>query len=401
MTFVIYIHSNRVDKSDFVIHIYKLAIILKNHLMNKIQILLFTFYSLLSFGQNKSADEIKSLYENKQYDKIIDQYGSKAGDYSSDSYYQIGFAYYMKEDDNNSLKFMDLSIEKDPKKIAPYFIKGSTLNYMGKYEDAVKAFENALKINPNDPQSLSGLGDSYYNLKKNELALDSYKKAIEQENASERPYSMIAQIYSDLDNKDKALEAYYNVKLKVSKDSDSYINALFNIGLMESFKENYAKAEPVFLEIIELNPKDYHAYAKVIQTYYRQKNYDKAKPYRSKLYEAYQKGELTGDLKDMFCFDQFKWKNYNVLVFERYEDDEKKKSIYDKHIFYVRDDKSNTVFRVQTEFSPIAMELEKTKYMLCASKDGTHYNSGLGFNDNFDYEVLKSAAIKMMERHIK
>ncbi|TDR25428.1 tetratricopeptide repeat protein [Flavobacterium cheniae] len=369
--------------------------------MNKIQILLFTFYSLLSFGQNKSADEIKSLYENKQYDKIIDQYGSKAGDYSSDSYYQIGFAYYMKEDDNNSLKFMDLSIEKDPKKIAPYFIKGSTLNYMGKYEDAVKAFENALKINPNDPQSLSGLGDSYYNLKKNELALDSYKKAIEQENASERPYSMIAQIYSDLDNKDKALEAYYNVKLKVSKDSDSYINALFNIGLMESFKENYAKAEPVFLEIIELNPKDYHAYAKVIQTYYRQKNYDKAKPYRSKLYEAYQKGELTGDLKDMFCFDQFKWKNYNVLVFERYEDDEKKKSIYDKHIFYVRDDKSNTVFRVQTEFSPIAMELEKTKYMLCASKDGTHYNSGLGFNDNFDYEVLKSAAIKMMERHIK
>jgi tetratricopeptide (TPR) repeat protein len=370
--------------------------------MNKIHIILFAFFSLITFGQDKSEDELKTLYDNKEYDKIIEQYSSKSGDYSAVSYYQIGFSFYMKEDDINCLKYMNLSIDKDPKKIAPYYIKGSTLNYMGKYEDAVKAFEDALKINPNDPQSLSGLGDSYYNLKKNELALDSYKKATEQENSPERPYSMVAQIYSDLGNKDKALEAYYNVKSKILKDSDSYINALFNIGLLESFKENFAKAEPVFLEIIEINPKDYHAYAKLIQTYYRQKNYDKAKPYRSKLYEAFEKNELTGDLKDMFCFDQFKWKNYSILVFERYEENEKKKSIYNKHIFYVQDDKNNTIFRVQTEFSPIAMELEKTKYMLCASKEGTHYNSGLGFkNDDIDYDILKSEAIKMMEKHLK
>jgi tetratricopeptide (TPR) repeat protein len=273
---------------------------------------------------------------------------------------------------------------------------------MGKYEEAVKAFENALKINPNDTQSLSGIGDSYYNLKKNDLAINSYKKATEQINSPERPYSMIAQIYSDLGEKDKALEAYYVVKSKVSKDSDSYINALFNIGLFESFKENYTKAETAFLEIIEINPNDYHAYSKLIQTFYSRKEYDKAKPYKDKLYQAYSNGKLSGNLNDMFCFDQFKWKNYNVLVFERYEENEKKKDIYNKHIFYVQDDKNNTIFRVQTEFSPIAMELEKTKYMLCASKEGTHYNSGLGFKDNnIDYDVLKSEAIKMMEKHIK
>lgn len=369
--------------------------------MTKIQILIFTLYSFIAFGQNKS-DELESLYKAKQYDKIIEQYGSKQDDYSANSYYQIGFAYYMKEDDNNSLKFMDLSINKDPKQIAPYFIKGSTLNYMGKYEEAVKAFENALKINPNDTQSLSGIGDSYYNLKKNDLAINAYKKATEQINSPERPYSMIAQIYSDLDDKDKALEAYYVVKSKVSNDSDSYTNALFNIGLLESFKENYTKAETAFLEIIEINPKDYHAYSKLIQTFYRSKEYDKAKPYKDKLYQAYSNGELSGNLKDMFCFDQFKWKNYNVLVFERYEENEKKKDIYNKHIFYVQDDKNNTIFRVQTEFSPIAMELEKTKYMLCASKEGTHYNSGLGFKDNnIDYDVLKAEAIKMMDKHLK
>ena len=370
-------------------------------MMNKIQILIFTLYCSIVFGQNKSTDDLKLLYENKQYEKIIEQYGSKSVDYSANSYYQIGFAYYMKEDDNNSLKFMDLSINKDPKQIAPYFIKGSTLYYMGKYENAIEVFINALEINPNDPQSLIGLGDSYYKLKKIELALEAYKKAVEQENSPDRPYSMVAQIYSDLDFKDKALEAYYKVKSNVSKDSDSYTNALFNIGLLESSKGNYSKAEIAFLEIIEINPKDYHAHSKLIQSFYGQKKYDESKPYKNKLYEAYKRGELTENLKDMFCFDQFKWGNYKILVFERYEENEKKKNIYEKHIFYVRDDNDNTILRIQTEFSPVAMELENTKYMLCASKDGTHYNSGLGFNDNFDYDVLKSQAIRMMERLLK
>ena len=370
--------------------------------MNNILVLVFfAIYSFSVFGQDKSSDELKSLYDNKQYDKIIDQYGTKSGDFSASSYYQIGFAYYMKEDDNNSLKFMELSISRDSKQIAPYFIKGSTLNYMGKFDEASKAFQNALMLNPNDVQSLIGLGDSYYKLEKNDLALAAFKMATEQKNSPDRPYSMIAQIYSDLKENDKALEAYYNAKSKVSKESESYINALFNIGLIEFSNENYSKAESVFLEIIQVDPKDYHTYSKLIQIYYRQKDYEKAKPYKNKLYDAYKKEELTDNLKDMFCFDQFKWKNYSVLVFERYEENEKKKDIYNKHLFYVQDNKNNTLLRVQTEFSPVALELEGTKYMLCASKEGTHYNSGLDFNDDFDYDVLKSAAIKMMERHLK
>lgn len=370
-------------------------------MINKIQILILVFFNTLTFGQDKTAEDIKSLYEQGQFDKIIEQYGSKLGDYSAISYYQIGFAYYMKEDDNNSLKFMDLSIKKDPKQIAPYFIKGSTLNFLGRFDEAVNVFNEALKIIPTDPQSLAGLGDSYYSLKKYDLAIDSYKKATGQVNSDDRSYSMIAQIYSELGDNDNALASYYTVKSKVDKNSDSYINALFNIGLFESQKENYKNAESAFLEIIQINPKDYHTYSKLVQTYYRQNQYDKAKIYKSKLYEANKNGELNASLKDMFCFDQFKWKDFNVIAFERFEENEKSKSIYYKHIFYVQNDKNKTIFQVQTEFSPVAMELEKTKYMLCASKDGVHYNSGLGFNDNFDYEVLKSHVLKMIEKHLK
>lgn len=369
--------------------------------MNKIfTTIILTIFSLTVFAQDNITDELKTLSDSEQYDKIIEQYTSKSKDYSAKALYYIGQAYYMKEDDNNCIKFMDLSISRDSKDPAPYYIKASTLNYMGNYNDAIKCFQIAINLKPDDAEFYSGLGDSYYQLEKFDLALESYKKATEQKNCQDRPISMIAQIYSDLKQNDKALEAFYTAKSQISKESNSYINTLFNIGLLESLNGNYDKAEPAFIELIQIDSTDYHSYAKLIQIYYHRKEYDKAKPYKDKLYEAYNKGELKDNLKDMFCFDQFKWNDYLIQVFERYEN-ESKGDIYNKHLFYVVDNAGKIALRVQTEFSPISIELGGPKYLLCANKGEMHYNPGVGFNDDFKYDDLKSAAIKLFERYMK
>ncbi|MFT3738684.1 MAG: tetratricopeptide repeat protein [Breznakibacter sp.] len=369
--------------------------------MNKIfTTIILTTFSLTTFAQDKIADELKTLSDNNQYDKIIEQYATKPMEYSAKALFYIGQAYYMKEDDNNCIKLMDLSIAKDSKDPAPYYIKASTLNYMGKYNDATKCFQVAIDLKPDDAVFYSGLGDSYYQLENYDLALESYKKATEQKNCQDRPFSMIAQTYSDLKQDDKALEAFYTAKSKISKESNSYINALFNIGLLESLNGNYDKAESAFIELIQLDPIDYHSYAKLIQIYHHRKEYDKAKPYKNKLYEAHDKGELKDDLEDMFCFDQFKWNNYLIQVFERYENADKG-NIYNKHLFYVVDNAGKIVLRVQTEFSPISIELGGPKYLLCANKGDIHFNPGIGFNDDFIYDDLKSAAIKLFEKYMK
>lgn len=369
--------------------------------MNKIiTTIILTIISLTVFAQDNITEELKTLSESNQFDKIIEQYASKSKDYSAKALYYIGEAYYMKEDDNNCIKFMNLSIAKDSKDPAPYYIKASTLNYMGKYNDAIKCFQLAINLKPDDAAFYSGLGDSYFQLEKLDLALESYKKATEQKNCHDRPFSMIAQIYSDLKQNDKALEAFYIAKSKISKESKSYINALFNIGLLESLNGNYDKAEPAFIELIQLDPTDYHSYAKLIQIFYHRKEYDKAKLYKDKLYEAHNKGELKDNLKDMFCFDQFKWNDYLIQVYERYEN-ENKGDIYNKHLFYVLDNTGKIVLRVQTEFSPISIELGGPSYFLCANKGDTHYNPGIGFNEDFKYDDLKSAAIELFEKYIK
>ncbi len=116
-----------------------------------------------------------------------------------------------------------------------------------------------------------------------------------------------------------------------------------------------------------LDPKDFHSYAKLIQIYYHKKEYEKAKPYKNKLYEAYKKGELEDNLKDMFCFDQFKWKNKLIQAYERYE--EGSKDIYNKHLFYVVGQGNNIEFRIQTViFANFTVEQGESKYLLCRTK---------------------------------
>jgi tetratricopeptide (TPR) repeat protein len=361
---------------------------------------ILTICSLTIFAQDKITEELKTLSDSEQYGKIIEQYAPKSKDYSAKSLYYVGLAYYMTEDDNNCIKFMDLSIRKDDKDPAPHYIRASTLNYMGKYNEAIKGFQAAISLKSDDAKSYSGLGDSYNQLGKNDLALEAYKKATEQEKCPDRPYSMIAQIYSELKENDKALEAFYIAKSKISKKSNSYINALFNIGLLESLKENYEKAEPAFVELIQLDTKDYHSYAKLIQIYYARKEYEKAKPYKDKLYEAHRKGELKDNLEDMFCFDQFKWKDKLIQAFERFEEGNKN-DIYNKHLFYVVNQEGKIEFRIQTEYSPISVEQGGIKYLLCMTKGNEHSTFNIGFNDNFNYDDLKKAVIEILEGKVK
>jgi len=102
----------------------------------------------------------------------------------------------------------------------------------------------------------------------------------------------------------------------------------------------------------------------------------------------------------MFCFDQFEWENYLIQVFERYQNDNKG-DLYNKHIFYVVDNSNEIVLSVQTEFSPVSVELGGPKYLLCVNKGDTHHNPGIGFNDDFQYEDLKVEAINLIKKYMK
>ena len=210
---------------------------------------------------------------------------------------------------------------------------------------------------------------------------------------------MIPQVYSALGNEDAALSAFYTALSKLPKGESSYITVLYNIGLYESIKGKYDKSEFAFKELLELDPNDYQSNAKLIQVYFARKEYEKATPLKKKLYAAHSKGILQDNLKDMFCFDQFRWNNKLIQVFEKYAEPEGK--VYYKHIFYVLDEDGEIELSVQTENSPISIEQGGAKYLVGMRKGSGHSTFNVGFNQNPDYDKLKQTVIDILEGKIK
>lgn len=357
--------------------------------------------NLCAQDQDPEEKDLKKLSDDKRYDKIIEKYGTKTKNLTAKSLFYVGQAYYMKEDDEKCLKLMNLSIKKEDKDPAPYFVKGSVLKYMKKYEEAISSFQSAIALNDDYAPSYSGLGDCYYYLEKLDPALENYKKATEKEDCPGYAYFMLAQVYGDQEKNDLALEAYYVAKPKLDRASGSYTTTLFNIGLFELLKGEYVKAESSFLELIGMKPDDYRTCAKLIQIYVHNKEYDMAKTYRDKLYQAYDKGTLGDYMEDMYCFDQFKWNGKTVKAFERYQTIAIKGAIFRKHIYYVENEKGDIEDQVQTEYSAISVELGGPKYLLCRVKGNMHSTYNIGYNDDFNYEDLRKDVIQVLDDKVK
>ena len=368
--------------------------------MNKVLLTsIIYFFGLLVYGQEQITEELEKAYMEQKYDQILSNYADQAIDYPAKALYYIGMAYYMKGNDADAIKLMDQSIAKDDSDPDAYYMKGMTYNYMAKFQPAIESFNRAIELDSLNPHYYSGLGDSYISLEDYEQALSAYKTATQQEEQIDRPYAMIPQIYAKLGRTDKALESFYQSKSTVSKESDSYLIALYNIGVYEYLNREYENSEAAFQELIGLVPNDYQTLVKLIQVYYGKKEYEKAMPLKEKLYEANKSGILTGNLKEMFCFDQFEWKDKLILAYERYAIEDK--GLYYKHIFFVTNDQDETEFTIQTENSVVSVAMGGPKYLLGMDKDGMHFTFNHGFEEDLKYDDLKKTVLKVLDDKIK
>ncbi len=362
------------------------------------KIILLFIGSIVSFTASSQEDithTLRDLYFSKQYNYIIKNYTDHADLYPAKAIYYIGMAYYVKVDHINALKYMQLSLDKDSNLSETHYIKGLSHNYLEEFDKAIICLKKAIHINSHKGDYYSALGDSYLNIGNLNLAMNYYKNATERKLSTDRPYIMIPQIYAEIKEDQKALKAFYTAKEKISPDSIRYTTIVYNIGIFELLNNNYNKAETAFKEVIDLDPYDYAAYAKIIQTLYAKKEYSKVIPYRKKLYEAYYKQQLSGKLKEMFCFDQFEYKNNLIQAFERYE--VKKGDLYYKHIFYIINMNNQIEFTVQTETSPIMNDQAASKYIIGMDKKGKHSVIG-HLSKNFEYHQLKKIVLDIIQK---
>ena len=352
-----------------------------------------------SLGQSELTLKLEALHDSDSYTTIIEAHGDKVQNYEAKDIFLVGLAYYMMSDDAKTLKMMDLSIEKDPSQSGPYFYKGLTYYYMGALDKALTMLHKAIALDDESSPFYVALGDVYKEQGALQNALEAYITASQKEYPEDRAFAMIPQMYAQLNQTENALKAFYNAKNHIDPENNSYKIALYNIGLYEYLNANYDKALAALQELLAKDPDDFTTMTKLIQVYYAKEDFEKAQPLKDALYKAHEAGRLPDHLKERFCFDQFSLDQAYVFVYEYYRD--APKALFYKHVFYVTDKASGaTKFTIQTENSPVSIELGGSKYILGMDKGRVHYNLGIGLDAPIDYKVLKTQVMERIHKII-
>jgi len=316
--------------------------------------------------QVNPGDDIKTLFENEQYQRIIDLYAGRPRTLSAEELMYVAQSYMHLGDTSNGLKYAEMATQKDEENARTYFVMGVLYNAEGNYKKAITSLEEAVKRMPDEANYYTALGDSYYGQEEYEEALLYYQKATFLNPPSEKAFFMIASVYAAQDKEKEALKAFYTAKSNIESDRELYVTVLYNIGKMEYDSGSYQKAINAYNDLIAHFPDDYYSYEKLVQCYYGLDQIGKANLQKAKLYAAYKKGLLeSSSISDQFCFDQFKAGDKEIVAYERYEEFVSEPVV--KRIFYIIDNYNNinaTILQITTS---------KDSNTFTMTKNGTEY----------------------------
>ena len=143
-------------------------------------------------------------------------------------------------------------------KAATLYRRGVCLRMMGKLGDAVNAFSEALKLNPDLAEAYFRRGICFFQMNENDLALADFKKAstLKYDEPRFRLWEGFTQ--SKLGDYHEAIRAYGDA----ISESDRYTPAYVNRGLAYMMLGEYDKALADFDEAIRLEPTESDHYFK-------------------------------------------------------------------------------------------------------------------------------------------
>jgi len=352
----------------------------------------------LSFGQTTIE-----LYKQKNYAELI-KLEKNADKLTPDELYMVGFAFFQLENDNKAIEFYDIAIAKGLDNGSVHFYKGLSLCYLKRYEDASKEIDTAIQKEPSNQEYMNQKGLIYKYQGQEDKALEFFEIATKLPNTYGEPFFWVAYIYHGKQDFTKALALYYIALENVPKRNSYYLKTLQSIGQLEyTFTKDYLKSAKAYSQVINLKPKDYEYYPKLIKAYNAAKEYSKADSIFGLMKIAYNNKELSED--DMqfrnIAIDESEWNGQLLSVYKYLVDPKVSLDIsYKVYLLSKTDKKIEKTFMVEkTSKNP-----DNIKHLLCEKdkKTGSHITYPYGWKtDYIPLAELKKAVILVLDGKMK
>ncbi len=176
-----------------------------------------------------------------------------------------------------------------------------------KIQEAIKLFDDALKLNPKSIEVCSKLGSLSFQVGDLDNSINYFKKTSLLDPKSSLAYSNLGIIYSKLNNQDLALENY----LKACEIDPK--NFIVNYNLANHYFSNNddKNAEKYYQLSIELNPQHFYPYNNLFQLYDRSNNLEKLEKIFNNISKLFGRSPQVQFLEGTL---QFKKKNYKETI---------------------------------------------------------------------------------------
>ena len=353
--------------------------------------------------QFSKAQIIEELYNKRDFPDLI-KYADKADELTGEELYYVGYSFFQLEDDLNAIKMYDKAIEKGLDEDYIYLYKGLSLRYNHQNEAAIKNFKLAVEKNPKGQKNHTELGNSYYFQENYDTALIHFYKARELPYEIGDPYLKIPNIYHIKQDFDKAIEEYNISTNLINKEDPIYLELIKEIGLLEySVFKQFDKSITAYTKVIELTPKDYDFYPKLIKAYYANEAFDKGDSLINVLKSEFEKGNLSDDFQKYgnVPIAEFEWNNQKIVAYKYFIEPEETLDLMYK--IYLLSKDSESVERTLMTEKTIVLEEGGVKHLLCErEKNGVHHTYPFGWStDKIDFNSLKEAVIAVLNERMK
>jgi len=200
----------------------------------------------LNLKEEKKTSISEGLFEQEEKDK-------EDSDYAYEALEKALYYLYEKEYEK-ALPHWEIAIEIEP--AAAYFSIGFCYEKLGAYTKEVKAYKQAINLNPGEASGHYYLGIAYYGLGLYKNALESYKQAIRIDPDYTNAYFRLGQAYFLFGRYKDAIEAY---KQAIHIDPD-YTNAYILLGGVYGVLGRHKDAIEAFKRVIRIEPGNIEAH---------------------------------------------------------------------------------------------------------------------------------------------
>ena len=173
------------------------------------------------------------------------------------NYNELGIQAIQEENYEKAAELFNKAIEENPEESIGFINFGNLLASMNENERAERFFQKAITLDEKAATAFYSLANLYYNTERFEEAAKLYEKAIT--NGIEGPdaYFMLGKSFQKVDQTKLALP-YLQRAYELDETQDIQIKLTYGIALASL--EMFDIAEPIFKEILELDPENADAH---------------------------------------------------------------------------------------------------------------------------------------------